>query len=166
MTSLDLKFACGFYGKGTGITGNPNLSTGLLNRVARCVVSGANQQLYVATLTIPASGTTTLNLVTGLTNPAGEAVVLAHCKAVFIEHDAASLSTGGITSFGGGSNDFQGVWSASDKATLLPGRWTAFGMPATDTGITVDATHKNVALVNLDAVNAATVNVFVLGTTT
>ena len=54
--------------------------------------------------------------------------------------------------------------TAGDKATLVPGEWVAFGKPAGVTGWTVDATHKNIAVVNLHATLAATVNVIILGT--
>lgn len=165
MDSLTLKFACGFVGRATGVSGSPTLSAQLAD-VARCSVDGADQQVYKKTLTIAGAATTTLDLTSGLTSILNEAIVFAHVKGVLIEHDPASVSTTGITAFGGASNDFQGVWSASDKATLVPGRWIAFGMPATDTGVVVDGTHKNIAIVNLHATLAATVNVFVLGTTT
>lgn len=166
MTSLDLKFACGFVGKLTGVTGSPGLTTSV-GDVVRCIAEGANQQVYVGTLTIAASGTQTLDLTTGLTNPLNEAISGSNkflkVKGVFIEHDAASVASG-ITAFGGASNEFQGVWAGGDKATLAAGRWIGFGMPATDTGVDVDATHKNIAIVNSDGAQVATVNVFIHGT--
>ena len=141
-------------------------------RVFCLIRTGADWQIYAPEdgVELAVGGTTTLDLTTGLTSPLGEAISGTPGKfikvhGVFIEHAAASLATAGVTAFGGASDEFQGVWAAGDKATLAPGRWIAFGMPATDAGVTVDATHKNIALVNLDAtaLHVATVNVFVLG---
>lgn len=168
MDSLSLKFACGYSGKCTGVSGSPNLAT-TVGRVARCTVTGANKQVYAKQITVSGGATTTLDLTTGLTNPLNESINgsldFAKVLGVFIEHDAASISSG-ITVMGGGSDDFQGPLAAGDKPTLAPGEWFAFGMPASSTGWTVDGTHKNIAIVNNDGTDAATVNVFILGTTT
>lgn len=169
MNSLTLKFGVGYSGSAVGTTTNSNLKAAV-NGVARVSFTGTGKMVYAGTTTVAVSGTTTLDLTNGLTSPLNEsingALDFAKIYGVMIEHDLASLSTTGITVLGGGSNDFQGPWAAGDKPTLLPGAWIAFGWDATAAGWTVDGTHKNIALVNLDAtaLHTATVNVFLMGT--
>jgi hypothetical protein len=170
MDSTTVVFACGYSGRVVGIPTSASLALAI-ELVKKSSPTGTGWQIYAPdpALTIAGGATTTLDLTTGLTSPLGESISGTPGKfikvhGVFIEHAAASLATpAGITAFGGGSNEQQGVWAAGDKATLTPGRWVAWGMSATDAGITVDATHKNIALVNLEVALAATVNVFVLG---
>jgi hypothetical protein len=171
VNNVALKFACGFLGTATGVTGNPNLKTSI-GKVVRCAPLGTGWQIYDATgtpLTILGGATTTLNLLTGLTNPLNEAISAAPFVRVFgvlIVHDRASLASS-IEAFGGASSNlFQGPWDAAAKATLIPGKWIAFGIDSDLTGDLRDATHKNIDLKNLDGVNAATVNAFILGKTT
>jgi hypothetical protein len=169
MDSLSLKFGCGYSGIATGTTASPSLKASL-SGVARVSFTGSGKMVYVGTTVVAVSSTTTLDLTSGLTSPLNEAITgsidFAKIYGVFIEHDVDSLSTTGITVLGGGSNDFQGPFAAGDKPTLLPGAWFAFGWDPTKAGWTVDGTHKNIALVNLDAtaLHTATVNVFLLGT--
>lgn len=171
MTSTTVVFAVGYSGRVIGIPTSATLALAI-EAVRRTSPSGTGWQIYAPdpALSIAVSGTTTLDLTTGLVNPLNEAIsgtpgkfISAH--VVFIEHAAASLATAGITAFGGASNDFQGPMAALDKPTLLPGEWFAFGKPAGNAGWTVDGTHKNIALVNTDAtaLHVASVNVFVLG---
>lgn len=168
MDSLSLKFACGYTGKCTGVTGSPTLAASVSDMV-RCTASGANYQVYSKQITVAGGVTTTLDLTTGLTNPLNESINgsldFAKILGVLIEHDPASISSS-ITVFGGGSNDFQGPLAAGNKPTLNPAEWFAFGKPSSVTGWTVDGTHKNVAVLNNDGTDAATVNVFILGKTT
>ena len=168
MDSLPVTVAVGYKGKATGIAGNAGLTTDLLD-VFSCALTGSGKQAYVGPgLVVPVSGTTTLNLLSGLTNPLGEAIAaFGHVYAVIIEHDPASLATAGITVFGGGSDDFQGPFDAGNFATLTPGQGLAFLVNAAMTPWVVDGTHKNIAIVNLDAtaLHTATVNVAIFGTT-
>lgn len=170
MNSLTLKFACGFSGKASGTSANANLKTSL-GRTARCSISGANKQVYDAYQTVIAvSGTLQLDLNTGLTNPLNESIAgaldFATVQGVFIEHDVASLSTSGIRCFNGGTTEFQGPWNAASDCTLLPGKWIAFGGPASVAGWTSTAGANRIDIVNLDAValHTATVNILILGT--
>lgn len=165
MDSLTLKFAVGYSGLARGTTAAPNLRSPL-NGVSRVSFSGSGKMVYTGTTTLAVSGTTTLNLRSGLTSPLNEAIVFAKIYALMIEHDVDSLADAGITVFGGGSDDFQGPKAAGDKDTLLPGQSVAYWCDAAGSGWTVDNTHKNIALVNLDAtlLDVATVNVFLLGT--
>lgn len=167
MDSTTVIFGIGYNGRLAGTPTSPEL-VATLDWVVRCAPTGAGWQIYEASLTIAGGATTTLDLTTGLTSPLGESISGTPGKfltifAVLIEHDALSEATDGITAFGGASNDFQGVKAAGDKDTMIPGRFTAFGGPATDAGMTVDATHKNVAITNLAVSDDATVNVFILG---
>jgi hypothetical protein len=169
VNSLPLTFACGFKGVARGTTLSPNLKANL-SRTARVTFSGAGKVVYdnPGTVTIAGAATLTLDLTTGLYTPLNEHIDGANdFDKVFglkIEHDSDSLSTTGITAFGGASDEFQGPWAAGDKVTLLPGAWTAFGWNASKAGWTVDATHKKIAITNLHATLAATVKVFILGT--
>ncbi len=168
MDSLPVTISVGYKGSATGIATDPALSTTLLN-VFSCALTGGGKQAYVKRgLVVGVSATTTLNLLSGLTNPLGEAITtFGHVYAIMVEHDPASLATAGITVFGGASNDFQGPLAALDKPTLTPGQGLVFLVNAAKTPWVVDGTHKNVAIVNLDAtaLHTATVNVAIFGTT-
>ena len=172
MTSFPTIFAMGFKGRAVGIPTNSDLQTPI-GEVWSAEASGSNWQCYDAcnvALTIVAGGTTTLNLLTGLTNPLGEAISafpFAHIYGYAVNHDAESDASS-ITVFGGSSgNLFQGAWSATAKATLIPGRTIGECMEVGLAGVgqLVDATHKNIDIINLDGSNAATVNVIIIGTT-
>lgn len=167
MGNLTLLFATGYKGTATGASFNADLTTTLLDYF-NVSINSANGQAYVATLTIGTSATTTLNLTTGLTNPLGDAISGAakfvHVNAVYIIHDAASLSSG-ITAFGGASgNLFQGFLSAAATVTLPKAGIFPMAIPTTVTGMVVDATHKNIDITNNDATHVATVNVAIFGT--
>lgn len=167
MDSLPVTIAIGYKGSATGVTGDAGRTTSLID-VFSCALSGSGKQCYRATLTVAVGGTTTLNLLSGLTDPLGEAIsAFGHVYAFVLEHDPASLSTSGITVFGGGSNEFQGPWAAGDKATLTPGQAIAFLVNETKTSWATSGTVKNIAIVNLDAtaLHTATVNVAIFGTT-
>lgn len=170
MTSLPLIFAIGFDGTATGTPLNSSLTTRLL-RVVDSTVSGSGKQcLNIYQTVIPVSGSLLIDLTTGQKNPLGEDITgtdaFATVYDVWVEHDLTSLSTAGITVFGGGANEFRGVLDAGAKATLIPGRWVGFGQDVSITGMTVDGTHKRIDIFNLDAaaLHTATVNVFVVGT--
>lgn len=167
MNSLPLKLSMGYKGDATGTAANSTLTATLID-VVTCSLTGSGKQAYIGTTTLAVSGNATLNLLSGLTNPLGEAIAaFGHVFGVLIEHDSASLATAGITVFGGGSNDFQGPLSALATATLTPGQAIAFLTPASGTGWATSGTVKNIKLVNLDAtaLHTATVNVSVFGTT-
>lgn len=170
-TSTSVKFGMGFTGRVKGTTLSTTLGADI-GKTARCDFTGTGKMVYDAAtgtaLTIAGAATTTLDLTTGLLSPLGESITgsldFASVYAVFIYHDIASLSTTGITVFGGASNDFQGPLAALDKPTLLPGDFFGFGRVASvSAGWTVDGTHKNIAITNLHATLAATVRVFIMG---
>jgi hypothetical protein len=170
VNSLALKFAVGFLGRATGITGNAGLAA-QLGRTGRCSITGSGKQcLDIYQTVIAVSGSLQIDLTTGRVNPLNESISgtdkFATVLAAWVEHDLTSLATAGITAFGGGTNEFQGPKAAADKDTLLPGEWTAFGKSESITGWTVDGTHKRVDVVNLDAtlLHTATVNIFIVGT--
>jgi hypothetical protein len=174
MNSAPVMFSMGFKGFVKGLATSPNIKLDI-GATARCDFSGTGKMVYDAAtsgarLSIPVSGTTTLNLQSGLTSPLGETITgaldFALVYAVWIYHDPDSLATAGITAFGGGSNDFQGPFAAGNKPTLLPGQGVGIMTTASKTGWTVDGTHKNIAIVNLDAtaLHVATVWAFIMGT--
>ncbi len=167
MNSLSLRFAIGYTGTATGTAASPTLAA-VINGVARVTMAATGNMVYVGTTTLTLSANTTLDLTTGLTSPLNENIAGANAfdkiYGVFISHDLDSVAATGITAFGGASNDFQGPWAAGDKATLMPGAWTGFGWDASGDGWDVDATHKNIKLVNLDAALTASIAVFILGT--
>jgi len=167
MDSLTLTFALGFEGTATGIPANSSLST-VITRRTRSSVAGSSKQVYEGSqITIAPSGTQSINLLNGLTNPLNESISGADAfSTVFvfwIEHDSSSVSSG-IRCFNGGTNEFQGPWNAASDCTLVPGKFNAFGGTAAVAGFTVSAGSKIVDIVNLDPVNPAIVNVFVDGT--
>lgn len=136
--------------KTTNVGTSSDTGAGLVNEI---VMAAAGTQ----TVTIAASGTLAVNLLTGQTNPLGENVVFARVKKVIIEHSSASLSSG-VTVFGSGTNQFQGPLSAAATITLPASGGFAFWLP-TATAWVVDGTHKTVQVVNNDAVNAATLSI-------
>lgn len=172
---MPVTISMGWNGNAIGTALSPTLEVRLID-VIRCTLTGANKQCYIAAgsaaITINPSGTTTLNLLTGLTNPLGESITggaaFAHVFAVVIQHDPASLATAGITAFGGASgNLFQGPLGAAGQLTLLPGMGNEFLIPANLTGWVASASHKNIDLTNLDAtaLHVAKINVGIFGTT-
>lgn len=168
MGNLTLLMATGYTGTAVGASFNANLST-TLQDIANVNIATANGQAYVATLPIVASATTTLNLLTGLTNPLGDAITgaaaFAHVNAVYIIHDPNSLASS-IKAFGGASgNLFQGYLNSTGSFTLPKSGISDMSVPTTVTGMVVDATHKNIDITNNDGVNAATVRVAIFGTT-
>ncbi len=174
-TSTSVKFGMGFFGTLAGTAASAGLKADI-GKTARCDFTGTGKMVYDAAtssavrLSIAVSGTQTLDLTTGLTSPLGESITgaldFALVYAVWIYHDPDSLATAGITAFGGASNDFQGPFAALDKPTLLPGQGLGIMTTASKTGWTVDGTHKNIAIVNLDAtaLHVATVWAFIMGT--
>ncbi len=168
MDSLSLTFAVGFQGTAIGIPINSTIKA-LLSRRSQTNVTGSSKQVYDGyQVPLAASATVSINLLSGLTNPLNESITGANAFStvydVWIEHDISSLSTGGIRCFNGGSNEFQGPLNAASDATLVPGKYIAFGGPASVTGFTVSAGAKIIDIVNLDSVNPAIVNIFVNGT--
>ena len=89
------------------------------------------------------------------------ALIVSDGWDVFVEHDAASLSSG-VVAFGSGSDQFQGPLSVAATITLPPGGRFLLSLP-TVAGWTVDATHKTLCIVNSDMTDAATVRLAVLG---
>ncbi len=170
-TNTVVKFACGFEGVLTGTSSNTSVTTPVGRESILTSVTGSGYQVYErfrVPLTIASGATTTLDLTSGLTNPLGEAISGAvdydEVLGILIQHDEDSASAT-VEAFGGASaNLFQGPWSATAKATLIPGKWVAFGIPSSLTGDAVDATHCNIDLKNTGVVDA-TVNVIILGVT-
>lgn len=168
MNSLTIKLSMGFLGRASGTSANSNLKTSL-GRTSRCSISGASKQVYDKyQQSIAGAATLQLDLSTGLSNPLNESITgaadFATVMGVFLEHDATSTATTGITCFNGGTTEFQGPMNSASDATLLPGEWFGFGKASTVTGWTVDGTHKRIDILNLHATNAAIVNIFILGT--
>lgn len=171
MTSASLNFAVGFEGSATGPTWNPDLTDTISRQVVLTALTGSGKQIYETfrtALTVAAGATTTLDLTTGLTNTLGESISgsskFVHVYAVLVVHNSASAAST-VTVFNAAANAFQGPKGAGDADTLGPGMWTGFGVPANLTAWAVDGTHKNLAIVNNDGANAATVNVLVIGST-
>lgn len=168
-TSTVVKFAVGFEGVLTGTSTNTALTTAVGREAILTSTTGSGFQVYErfrVPLTITSGATTTLDLTSGLTNPLGESISGAdnfdEVLGVLVQHDADSASAT-IEAFGGASSNlFQGPWNATAKATLVPGKWIAFGITSDLTGDTVDASHCNIDLKNTGAADA-TVNVIILG---
>ncbi len=114
--------------------------------------------------TLAAGATLTINLLTGTDNPVGANAVFARVKSLFIEHSAASLASG-VTAFDAASDAFQGPLVTGATMDLLPGEFIDLCSPTT-VGWVVDATHKNLAIVNNDIVNAATLRFYIDGVST
>jgi hypothetical protein len=173
MNSSKLTTKFGIVGTVKGTTANSSLSSPIaINRTGSYTQISTypiNQMIDKgsSTFTIAASTTLAIDLTTGQTNPLGESIAsslaFAKIRYVFIEHDAASLSTG-IVAFGSGSNQFQGPLSAAATVTLVPGeRFQAES--ATTAGWTVDGTHKTIQIVNSSGTQSATVRLCIAGST-
>lgn len=171
MTSVDLNVNVVISGLLSGSTDSPNVNAPIgVRRLQNYTQSGTilvNQIIdhASATVTIAAGATTTLNLVTGQTNPLNESIsgaaAFAKVREIFVEHDAASLASG-VKVFDAASDAFQGPLGAGESVTVVPGGRVLLSLP-TAAGWTVDATHKNLSLENLDGSNAATVRYLVAG---
>lgn len=136
-------------------------STGTTTLLNQLIDQGSN------TITLAANTTLAIDLTTGSINPLNETIVspvaFAKVRYVFLEHDAASLSSG-VTIFGNGTNQFQGPLSALAYVTMRPGERQLFEAP-TLAGWTVDATHKTIQVVNTSLINPAILRLVVGGST-
>jgi hypothetical protein len=126
--------------------------------------TGAGQAdiLYTNQLSLAASGTTTLNL-SSLTTQLGTSVSMARIKSFYWENSNSATSTG--VAFGGaGSTPFTGGYfnAGTDTLTLLNGVAQVVGVCADATAYAV-STGVNLLITNSDSVNAAKVNVGLVG---
>lgn len=163
--SLGMIFALGYSGYVKGIPSNTALQANLGYAPASSL-SGTTKQVYVQrSLTVTATGSTTLDLTTGLVNVLGESITgTAQFTQVFgyvIEHVVDS-SAADVLVFGGGSNDFQGPLGVTNRVTLKKGSAIGYIINESVTGDTVDGTNKNIRIVNTSSV-VATVNIAVFG---
>lgn len=169
MDSVQVRFGIGFKGWCQGIAANPDVQTQL---AAVFQHSGNVDKLQIydgctVQVVVTAGATATIDLVSGLTNPLGEAISSANkfnsVQVLMIQHDADSQASG-ITAFGAGSNKFQGPISATGTITLPPKRGFAFFTDATDAGWSVNASTSHLfEIVNNDGSHDATVNLYIEG---
>lgn len=114
--------------------------------------------LYVASLTVAPSATTTIDL-SSLTSLLGEAINFTKVLTIVVtttgnQITVATGATNGLVWFFGGT---------SPTITIPTGGMFAFSEAATSTGTTVDATHKTLKFTNNGATTNATVKVQILG---
>lgn len=165
---MQLDYAVGYQLTLSGSTCAPlAILPTLVGMDAACNLSGTNGQAYIATLTIDPSTTVTLDLTSGLENPLCDEITganaFAHVYAVTIQHSIDSLASG-ITAFGAGGSDFQGWFQATSLLEAMPpGGFLSMGQVDSETGMEVSGAQKEIAITNEDAVNDATVIVWIFG---
>lgn len=133
-------------------------------RLSQGTAAGQCDLIYATQLTIAGGGTTTIDLAT-LTNEFGTSISFARLKALYIENNVPSGSTGAsaIAVGNAGVNPFAGIWSPG-TATVSIRKSTCFwtGIVQDATGYVV-GTGVNILITNSDGTNAATVNILIAG---
>lgn len=133
--------------------------------------SGGADTLFLQTLQIAASGTSTINLQNYVDACSQAAVAMVRLKSYFFMNlTAAYYSTivtpaTSVTIGNAGSNPFTFNWAGTTPTvTLLPG--DPFGWATISAaGLTVDSTHKNILITNNDVSNIAYVIAIMTGGT-
>jgi len=127
----------------------------------------AARYCYVATLTIAASATTSLDLHGGagtpIKDPLGNDLTFVKIRGIYVALDEAVNLASGV-SVGGNANGLANwVGAANDKVMVLSGgAFFLFTNSAAGYAV-VGATGDLLDITNLDSVNAATVNVMIVG---
>ncbi len=168
-TNLNLKIGVGFEGRAVGVSTNTAIATPMGPTTVLTSLLGSGKQVYerwLSPITMTTTGVTTINLLSGLSNPLGESIsgTLAFGKilAVQIHHDTASPSPA-VEAFGGTVGSlFQGPLGVTAAVTVTRGACFGFNMPASQTGWSVNSTAKNIELRNLGT-TVATVKVLIAG---
>ena len=173
MNTVRLTKNFGITGTVTGTTANPRLSSRInaqnVTTATQAGTAGAliNQVYDFASgtsyKTIALSTLLTLDLTSGLLDPLGEALVFGKVKGIYIEHISTSTAVS-IKCFAAASNAFQGPLNTANYVTLLPGE-NIYLQSYSTAGWTVDATHKNLAILNNSGTNSALVRIYIDGTT-
>lgn len=119
---------------------------------------------YSAQLLLAAAASTTLAL-TGLTDNFGNVLSFARIKDLYIENSAQSSAS--VVSVGGaGTTPFAGIWSPGSAVnSVRNGASMHHGCASDATGYVVGA-GVNLQISNGDTVNAAKVNVLIVGVNT
>lgn len=119
--------------------------------------SSQGNRCFMASYTLAASGTQTLNLTTGLLDAFGNTFAITKLRALLIEHLTTTTST--HITIGGGTNPLFGTKIASLE--LYNGDHLFLPYKA---GYTVSSgSADRILLTNADATNQATVRVTILG---
>ena len=118
--------------------------------------AGQANDVYKTTLTITASGTSTLTL-TALTDAFGNSLVMTKLRALLIEHQTTTTAT--AITVGGGTHPLFGTTIAG---LIIPNG--NFNLYTNKNGLSiVAATNDVLTIVNSDSSNSATVRVTILG---
>lgn len=119
--------------------------------------SGQADLLLAQTISLSSSGTQTFDLDAGtLLDPAGNALTFVKIKAIIVAHSSSSAAS--AISIGG---DFSSTAGIGTNALVAGGS----NLIADPTGYTVTATSADVlTVVNADASNTATFDIFLIGT--
>lgn len=124
--------------------------------------AGQADTKYSAEFTIAASGTHTIDLATGLTDPFGNAIAFARIKYLYIENSSLD-SASSIAVGNAGTTPFAGIWSPGTATILINnGAKASFGVAQDATGYVV-STGVNILITNNDSAHAAIVNVVIFG---
>ncbi len=172
MNSLSLTFAAGYLGRAVGTATSVDLTAVLDKSVVVTALTGAGKQVcdrWAVPIVLATSGSTTINLMSGLVNPLGESITgtmaFTQVYDLMVQVDVSSPTAAAVQAFGGTiGSQFQGPLGVTGSVALGYGQGFVIAAPATTTGWTVNSTAKQFELRNVGT-TAATVNLFVSGKT-
>lgn len=147
----------------TNATANTNtvsFSTTLTNGTG---AAGTANQLYFAQSTIAASGNTTFNVNTGLTDLFGNAIAMARVKFIYI--NLATTTAASSIAIGNATNPLTILSGTTPTATINNGGVFLIGDPGATGYVVTGASHDTLKLLNNDSSNTATVNTLIVGST-
>lgn len=168
-TSLYITKASSVSGRAKGITGNPALLATVaktLNASFSSVGTGATliHNGYAGTRTLAAGANETLDLraFTNLLNETAQS--LSKLKIIGVKHTSTSAASNiSVGNSGANALIVKGCLGAT-AAQFAPGGGLEIVIP-TSAGVVVDATHKDVKIVNDDGSNIATYEIWFFGET-
>jgi hypothetical protein len=135
-------------------------STSLTNGTG---TSGTANQLYVAQSTIAASGNTSFDFASGLTDAIGNSLALARVKFIFINNNNATAASS-IT-VGNATHPLPLFSAGTTTISINNNGFFAMGDPGSAGILVTGSSFDTVKVVNADSGNSATVNVIVVGST-
>lgn len=171
-TNTKIKVGIGFEGEAVGITTSPNLTALLGPTTVLTSTTGTGKQVFArwsVPITLATTATTTLNLISGLSNPLGETIAgasmaFSQVLAFVVQNFTASPGTAAVEVFGGTiGSQFQGDLGVTCSVALLPGQAHGFNVESTTAGWAVNATACQVQLRNLGT-TVASMGVLIVGT--
>lgn len=177
MNSVSLNVAAGYEGRVIGTATSVNLTTPLGKSVVLTALTGSDKQIldrWATPITLAVSGSTTLNLLTGLVNPLGESIsgtaAFSQVYDLFVQVSPSSPTAATIQAFGGTiGSQFQGPLGVTGSVALGYGQAHVLATPAASgttavlgAGWPVNSTAKQFELRNVGT-TVVTVNVFVAG---